>query len=41
MLYQAYQAHCDLMEPLRVLAAMAARTGRPLIELGDLRCCAT
>jgi poly(3-hydroxybutyrate) depolymerase len=35
MLYQAYQAHCDLMEPLRVLAAMAARTGRPLIELGD------
>ncbi len=35
MLYQAYQAHCDLMEPLRVLAAVAARTGRPLIELAD------
>jgi poly(3-hydroxybutyrate) depolymerase len=35
MLYQAYQAHCDLMEPLRVLAAMAARTGRPLIDVAD------
>src|SRR5262245_56909020 len=35
MLYQAYQAHCDMMAPLRFLADMAARGGRPLIEVAD------
>lgn len=38
MLYQAYQAHADMMAPVRVLAG-AARTaaGMPAIELGALR----
>jgi polyhydroxyalkanoate depolymerase len=27
MLYQAYQAHCDIMEPVRALAGMLARAG--------------
>jgi len=29
MLYQVYQAHCDLMEPVRVLAGMVAGSGGP------------
>src|SRR5215471_9881378 len=27
MLYQAYQAHCDIMEPVRALAGVLARVG--------------
>src|SRR5215510_3268004 len=29
MLYQVYQAHCDLMEPVRVLAGVVAGAGGP------------
>src|SRR5262245_54650886 len=29
MLYQVYQDHCDLMEPVRVLAGMVAGSGGP------------
>src|SRR5215813_14999670 len=29
MLYQVYQAHCDLMEPVRVLAGVVAGSGAP------------
>src|SRR5262245_54402166 len=36
MLYQVYQAHCDLMEPVRVLAGMVAGSGGPgLRRLAD------
>jgi poly(3-hydroxybutyrate) depolymerase len=31
MLYQAYQAHCDIMEPVRALAGMVAGAGGPPI----------
>src|SRR5499426_4791352 len=30
MLYQAYQAHCDIMGPVRFLADMAVRAAGPL-----------
>src|SRR5215813_5449414 len=36
MLYQVYQAHCDLMEPVRVLAGLIAGGGSaPPGGLGD------
>src|SRR6202162_5307150 len=36
MLYQAYQAHCDIMDPMRTLAGRAAVTiGSPLRGIGD------
>jgi poly(3-hydroxybutyrate) depolymerase len=36
MLYQAYQAHCDLMTPIRALAGRAAITlGQPLLGVAD------
>src|SRR5215470_15178962 len=37
MLYQVYQAHCDLMEPVRVLAGVMAggAGGPPLCGLSD------
>src|SRR5262245_49236111 len=36
MLYQVYQAHCDLMEPVRALAGvMAGGGGNPLAGLAD------
>src|SRR5262249_47178027 len=36
MLYQTYQAHCDIMGPLRVLAGRAAAAvGAPLAGLTD------
>jgi len=37
MLYQVYQAHCDLTEPLRVLAGVIAGSGGPRVgRLGRL-----
>jgi hypothetical protein len=34
MLYQAYQTHCDIMEPVRALARRAAvRIGSPVQAL--------
>jgi polyhydroxyalkanoate depolymerase len=36
MLYQAYQAHCDMMGPLRAAAGLIARAhGQPASGLGD------
>jgi poly(3-hydroxybutyrate) depolymerase len=36
VLYQAYQAHCDILGPVRVLAGMMARTaGPPLAGFSD------
>ena len=37
MLYQAYQGHCDIMEPVRALAGMMASAGgQPIGGWGDL-----